>query len=166
MAQILGAPVRLGFVDLLLGLPFGLLARASGLDVSGPVLWGLIALFLALTPLASLVDAVVTSAAGNSPGKILAGISLEDRSGQWLSGGRLIQRNAILFVYGLGLGIPLLNLAGYIFGYNRVSMGTPTPWDKRAQTRVVDNESSLYRTILTAVLFFVVAAIDRAVWAF
>lgn len=150
----------------LIGLPFALVARASGLDVTGPALWWLIALFFALTPLALLIDALINAGGGRSPGKILAGVSLEARSGYRLSVAGLIRRNAVLFVFGLGLGIPLLNLAGYIFGYNRVSSGVPTPWDRRAHTRVIDQECSPYRTVLAATLFFAVAAVDRAVWAF
>jgi len=116
----------------LLGMAFPSLFAGSTL--SGPsqdYLTGMLVL-----PIVMVIDALVISQLGSSPGKAIAGLYVAKCDQERLGLETALKRN--LFVYGRGLvlGIPLLCLIGYVTGYNAIKEDGLTSWDRDTETRV------------------------------
>lgn len=113
----------------------------------GEYLFGLLTL-----PFALLLDALIQSVIGTTPGKALAGIRVETLDHGLLSLRQSLRRNMLVYLRGFILGLPILVLVGYSNGYRRVSNFQPTSWDEDLGTRVYERGSNIVRTFLTGVL--------------
>ena len=79
----------------------------------GQIVIGILAL-----PLIMIIDAIVISWLGTSPGKAIAGLRVADLEQHKLTLETSLKRNLLVYLRGLVLGIPLLNLIGYSKGHN------------------------------------------------
>jgi uncharacterized RDD family membrane protein YckC len=110
-----------------------------------------------LFPIVFGVDALIQFTFGNTPGKRLAGIRVETAAGQRPTLYQCLMRNLWVWVRGIGLGIPLLNIAAMIACYMKVRNGGLTSWDAEWNTRVFNKHSNVYRTLLTFCCFVALA---------
>jgi hypothetical protein len=86
---------------------------------------GLVAVFLGM-----LVNAVVIAIFGNSLGKAIFGIQVfEIGSDRRLSFGSALKRELKVWIFGLGLGFPIVTLIAIIVQFTKVSGGKPTGYD-------------------------------------
>lgn len=132
----------------LVGLVFpSLFAVDTEGDMANAYLVGLLVL-----PLVMVIDAVVISYFGSSPGKAIAGIFVGDADGNRLTIENSLKRNALVYLKGLVLGIPLLVLIGYIYGYNAVKNDGLTSWDKDTDSRVFAGANTPARTVVIGIL--------------
>lgn len=141
------------------------LALASLLHLIGPSIFGDDFLMdpsydplvtLALLPFVLLLDALIQFVCGNTLGKMIAGIRIETTTLKRPRLGQLIQRNLLLWLKGLGLGIPIVSLFAMMACYMTVRSGRLTSWDAGNDVRVFNKSSNIYRTLLIfgAVLAF------------
>jgi uncharacterized RDD family membrane protein YckC len=105
---------------------------------------------VAFLPLALMLDAGIQALFGNTLGKWLVGIRLEQIDGGRPSTVTTLQRNLRLYVQGFILGLPLLNLFGMARANDRLSREGATLWDAALGTRVVDRAGHILRTVFTA----------------
>jgi uncharacterized RDD family membrane protein YckC len=124
----------------------------DGLFAQHQTLFGLL-----LLPFALLADALVYTAFGNTPGKAIAGIQVvADRTGERLTFLNYSRRNFELYVFGLGLGVPLFNLFLLIANYRRATRGEWSPWDVSAESQVIARSTGPVRSWITGVICSVV----------
>ncbi len=81
-------------------------------------------------PMALLIETPVMTFLGTTFGKAIFGIAVRNLDGSRLSFGQLFRRNLILWGYGLGLGIPLLNLYYLAKSYRSAKDGRRSSWDE------------------------------------
>lgn len=96
-----------------------------------PQLFGLVCL-----PIALLLDALLYQAAGNTPGKALLGLKVGTLNGKPLSLAQYTSRNLSIWVSGLALGLPLINLFTMANQASRLSKGQQASYDEPTGFRV------------------------------
>ena len=135
-------------VAFLLGMLFPtFFAQPAVSGSAGNILSGMIVL-----PFALLVDALMQGLFGNTPGKRLAGIRLERGDGARVTVALALRRNADVYLRGLCLGVPFLNLIGMSRARDRLLNEGATSWDEPLGTWVVERGSNELRTIAVALL--------------
>lgn len=109
---------------------------------------------IACLPVAMLLDAVVYRAFGNTPGKALLKVKVRTIRGETLAFGAYVRRNFGLWVKGLALGIPFVNLFTMAAQHSRIKRHEPTSYDEGADYRVCSRPIGAASYIAFAVLFF------------
>lgn len=146
------------------GLGFGLSYTVPGfadwLDKPGmPALFGLICV-----PIALIVDAFIARLFGNTPGKALLGIYVLDADkndqAERLGFKTYTKRNFGLWVEGMFLSLPFLNLVAFMVQYKRVKNGEPATYDQRSRRTVRMVTNHWLKTAVFVILFLVVCAIQ------
>ncbi len=84
---------------------------------------------LAFIPISLLLQAILLSTVGTTPGKALLRLHLRHADGRRPSLTELINRQGRLWVMGYALGMPLFSLFTFFLSYTRVGRGQPTAWD-------------------------------------
>jgi GYF domain 2/RDD family len=122
-----------------------LLARSSLGTMRGWII------LLILLPLSLIMDTVIYWALGNSPGKAIAGIKVLEAGGRRrLSAPIHLRRNFGVYVFGLGLGLPLLSLIMLIWSYTRAAAAQASIWDRFCRSRVYALAGAGRRTWIAA----------------
>ena len=92
-----------------------------------------------------LADAIVTVAAaiplnaaligftGSSLGKWLFGVRVVGQDGRPIGFGKALLRELFVWVQGMGLGIPVVNLITFWLSYSRLEKNGATPWDEQSR---------------------------------
>jgi uncharacterized RDD family membrane protein YckC len=110
-------------------------------------------LAILVVPLLLTMEAVCYTLCGNTPGKRLAGIRVLDARGGKLTFRRYLSRCFKLYVWGLGLGIPLVTLITMLRSHAAAAAGKLSRWDESLDTRAVRVRPGTWRTVLTAVVY-------------
>ena len=105
-------------------------------------------------PGALLIDGLVYAAFGTTPGKAVAGIRVVvDGSGQRLTLRVYLKRNFEVYLFGIGLGIPIISLITLIVSYRRIAREQFSSWDLYAESRVIARSTSWVRTSIVAAIY-------------
>lgn len=104
-----------------------------------------------------LVEPVMLSAFGTTPGKALLKISVADYSGNKISYETAMKRNLQLWIKGLGIGIPIITFFTLLISYNKLNNLGTTDWDDKYKIRILYGEVGFFRYLLFAVIFFVIS---------
>ncbi len=98
---------------------------------------------------------------GTTPAKALLGIRVQTRAGANPPFGDGLQRGALLFFYGLGMALPLVQFVALVLAYRRLLQRGETRWDAEMGTLVAFGPLSPLRVGLYVViiLFFLVLAV-------
>lgn len=81
-------------------------------------------------PLVLAVEAILFWMFGSTVGKSLLGISVRTESSRQLTLAESFQRQMGVYVYGLGAGVPLVNLATMLRQYRRLKSGLQASYDE------------------------------------
>ena len=84
----------------------------------------------------ALIDGLVFALWGTTPGKALFGIRVTTEEGGRLSGSQSFARALQVWVLGMGLGLPLLDLLVPLVSFFHLRGGNPTFWDRAMRLRV------------------------------
>jgi uncharacterized RDD family membrane protein YckC len=82
--------------------------------------------------LGSLLTGLIIGLTGSSLGKVIFGIRVTKLDGALIGPVDAMARELHILLMGMGLGIPLVNLATMVFAYNRLKYTGSTSWDQRA----------------------------------
>lgn len=130
-----------------------LLEQLSG---AAPGKWVVV---LILLPFALTMDALIHWALGNTPGKAIAGIKvLAEKGDRPLSAAAYLGRNFGMYVFGLGLGVPLVGLITLIVSYRHAAAGEISRWDRFSGSRVYALSGGPQRTWVAVGAYFLVLA--------
>jgi uncharacterized RDD family membrane protein YckC len=136
----------------LIGITVGAL-RPSLLEEHG-LLWQLL-----LVPSALLIDCLVYTVFGTTPGKAVAGIQvIDDRGGGRLTFGAYFKRSVEIYIFGFGLGLPLVSLVTLFRCYRKLADGETLSWDQYAESKVTARSTSWVRTSIVALIYLALIA--------
>lgn len=112
-------------------------------------------ILLSLLPVALTMDAMIYWAMGNTPGKALAAVKVLREGGQPLSVLAYLGRNFGVYVFGLGLGLPIINLLTLFLGYRRAAAAQVSIWDRFCGSRAYALSGAAARTWVTAGVYVI-----------
>lgn len=102
------------------------------------------------------IEAILLATWGTTPGKWLLTAKVLDINGNRLNFGTALKRGFRVFLYGLGLMIPLISLIAVITAYNHLKKPNiyigRSSWDIASNSAVVVRKSSAWRVVLAIVL--------------
>jgi len=99
-------------------------------------------------------EAVFLSLFGTTPAKWLFGISIAHPGGDLLSFSESLNRSFLVFVQGVGLGIPFIALFTQLFAYRHLTKTGTTLWDTSANALVRHKKWGVLRALIcTAAVF-------------
>lgn len=113
-----------------------------------------------LLPIALMLDATLYRIFGNTPGKALLGLRVEQPDGSPLSYGQYLGRNFSMWLRGLALGIPIVGLFTMARQANRLAMGQPASYDEPAGYSVHAVPINLARKIGFGIAFVGLLAVN------
>ena len=96
----------------------------------------------------SLLTGAVIGISGFSLGKFIFGIIVTDSNGSKIGVFEGIQRDLKVFIRGLGLSIPIVNLFTLYAAYKRLSNNNKTSWDEEKEYRVFHRPSGIGQYLL------------------
>jgi len=90
---------------------------------------------------------------GTTPGKALLGIKIGDLDGKKISYMTTMKRGFLVWLIGLGAGIPLISIFTMIVAWSRLTSKGTTIWDEKCRIKVIHNRLSIFRVILFITIF-------------
>lgn len=117
-----------------------------------------------LTPLVLAFDAFVVAMFSNSPGKALLGLCVVDKSMRALPAIAYLARNMRLWVSGLALGLPALNLFAMAYQGDKVRKGGCATYDRASETQVVEKRVGLFRGLVASLLLVLLVSINAVLF--
>ena len=99
-----------------------------------------------------LAEALLLSLFGTTPAKWLFGIRVEHPGGNLLSFSEALNRSFLVFVQGLGFGIPFVSLFTQFFAYRRLTKTGTTLWDTSAGAVVLHKKWGVVRTLVVCTI--------------
>ncbi len=101
-------------------------------------------------------EALLLSLFGTTPAKWLFGIRVAHPGGNLLSFAAALNRSFLVFVQGVGFGIPFVALFKQLFAYRRLTKTGTTLWDTSTTAVVIHKKWGMFRALAcTAAVFFV-----------
>jgi uncharacterized membrane protein len=85
--------------------------------------------------------------------KVLLGIKIRDLSGKKISYTTGMKRGSLLWLNGMGMGIPFIALFTMIFAYSKLKRNGITSWDERCGISVIHEQLNIFRVILFITIF-------------
>jgi len=125
--------------------------------IENPIIAG-VALYLVWLP----VESLFLSLFGTTPAKWLFGIRVAHPGGDLLSYSDALNRSFLVFVQGVGFGIPLVALFTQLFAYRRLTKTGTTLWDTSANAVVLHKKWGVFRALVCTVAVFVVLILMSA----
>jgi uncharacterized protein (DUF983 family)/uncharacterized RDD family membrane protein YckC len=117
----------------------------------GTVGSGLIGLFIYTV----FFEPSLLSIFGTTPGKALLNISIVGKDGEKLSYGKAMGRNFILWIQGLGLGIPFITAIAMIIAHNRLQNQKVTSWDEKYKAKLLYGDLGFFRILAYIIIYFI-----------
>lgn len=100
-----------------------------------------------------IIEALLLSTVGTTPGKFLMGVRINKKIGQSITFSEAMKRTWSVWFRGLGLNIPLITLFTLISSYQHLSREGITSWDEKGQFVVVTEPMGTIRTLISVVFF-------------
>lgn len=125
--------------------------------VENPIIAGVV-LYLVWLPAESLL----LSLFGTTPAKWLFGIRVAHPGGDLLSFSEALNRSFLVFVQGVGFGIPFVALFTQLFAYRRLTKTGTTLWDTSANAVVLHKKWGVFRALVCTAAVFVVLVLMSA----
>jgi hypothetical protein len=113
---------------------------------------------VAATMLTMLLEPVLLSTWGWTPGKSLLCVRVRDAGGGLLTTSKGYARSWAVAFGGLGLGIPLVSFLTLLVGYNRLTKRGITTWDEKGQLKVTHKDLGWVRVTLAVLVPFIIFA--------
>lgn len=142
---------------MLIGIALNIISRIAGGHSPMLYLSGFVTGLL-LTPAMLLVEAVFFSTTGWTPGKKLLGVSVRTLDGGPPGFVEYGRRLAMLWLYGLGATLPIINLIAMFVQYRHLRAGATLVWDKD-RFHVAGSTLGTMQWVLTAVALAVLTVV-------
>jgi hypothetical protein len=125
-----------------------------------------LALGVMALPIAVVLESLIYSAAGNTPGKWILGIRVARIDQTRLPFTVALTRNLRCWVFGLGLGIPIVSLFTMVNAHGKAKRGEAQSWELATYSRCYSIVSSSTRTVIGALLAIALMVCARFVAAY
>ena len=110
-------------------------------------------------------EALLLSLFGTTPAKWLFGIRVAHPGGNLLSFAAALNRSFLVFVQGVGFGIPFVALFTQLFAYRRLTKTGTTLWDTSSSAVVLHKKWGVFRALACTAAVFVVLILISALHA-
>ena len=107
-------------------------------------------------------EALLLSLFGTTPAKWLFGIRVAHPGGNLLSFAAALNRSFLVFVQGVGFGIPFVALFTQLFAYRRLTKTGTTLWDTSTTAVVLHKKWGLFRALACTAAVFAVLILMSA----
>ena len=107
-------------------------------------------------------EALLLSLFGTTPAKWLFGIRVAHPGGNLLSFAAALNRSFLVFVQGVGFGIPFVALFTQLFAYRRLTKTGTTLWDTSATAVVLHKKWGVFRALACTAAVFAVLILMSA----
>ena len=107
-------------------------------------------------------EALLLSLFGTTPAKWLFGIRVAHPGGDLLSFVEAVNRSFLVFVQGVGFGIPFVALFTQLFAYRRLTKTGTTLWDTSTRAVVLHQKWGVLRALACTAAVFVVLILMSA----
>jgi uncharacterized RDD family membrane protein YckC len=124
--------------------------------------FSVIAEALLAIPLSMIWAAIFLSLTGGTPGKWFAGVRILDANGNPPSLFAAFEREATVWIVGLGFGVPVVNLGTMLTAYTELDKHSRTWWDRRLNLVATHRPAGGLQTGLIAAAFAVWIATNIA----
>lgn len=114
------------------------------------------AIYLVITVLNILIESIFLSRFGATPVKWVFGISVKSNNGSNLSFHEALHRSVLVWVKGLGLGIPIVQLITMNAAYKCLLKSGRTSWDREIGIVIQHQNWSAIRVVLITIFTIVV----------
>ncbi len=104
-------------------------------------------------------EPMMFSTFGTTPGKFLLGIKIRTLSGNKISYATGIKRGFLIWLNGMGMGIPFIALFTMIIAYNKLKKNKITSWDEKCGISIMHDQLSIFRISLFIIIFIFCLAI-------
>jgi len=111
-----------------------------------------------------LVEPFFLSSLKTTPGKWLLRTTISFNRPGYDKLTAAFERSFLVWVSGMGCGIPLINLVAYIISYTQLKHGTPLSWDKTTDCTVSHNKIGTRRTVFFIVLLAIITIISSFIY--
>jgi uncharacterized RDD family membrane protein YckC len=99
-----------------------------------------------------LIESILLSTWGTTPGKLMFGITVREVDGSILNFTRALNRSASVWFFGMGCGISIIELITKITSYNRLSKKGITRWDQNGKYSISHTEISTINIIIAIIV--------------
>ena len=99
------------------------------------------------------VEPLLLSTWGYTPGKAILGVEVRDLNGNKLSFAAALNRTIVVYIKGMGLGIPVLNVVMKVMAFNHLRSFGSTVWDEEGGFTVRHALVSPGRALAAVVIF-------------
>lgn len=103
-----------------------------------------------------LVEAMLLSSWGTTPGKYLLGVTIRDSEGNKLSFLNALNRSASVWLWGFGCGIIYVEILSKYLSYKRLTDKGITRWDQNGKYKVSHGEVSILNIIIAVIILITV----------
>lgn len=112
------------------------------------------------------VEALLLSTWGTTPGKWMMNITVRTDSGEKLSYSQGLHRGFRVWIWGMGLGLPLISFIANVVAYNKLTGNGITSWDLAGGFVVTHSELNVWHKILAIayLLGFITIAVLGAIY--
>ena len=107
-------------------------------------------------------EALLLSLFGTTPAKWLFGIRVAHPGGDLLNFSEALNRSFLVFIQGVGLGIPFVALFTQLFAYRRLTKTGTTLWDTSSSAVVLHKKWGVFRALACTAAVFVVLILISA----
>lgn len=107
-------------------------------------------------------EALLLSLFGTTPAKWLFGIRVAHPGGDLLSFSEALNRSFLVFVQGVGFGIPFVALFTQLFAYRRLTKTGTTLWDTSTSAVVLHKKWGVFRALVCTAAVFAVLILMSA----
>ena len=105
------------------------------------------------------LEAYLISTWGTTPGKWLLRIKISDKNDRYISYYSALKRSYMVFLRGLGLGIPIVCFITQILSYSELKKNGITSWDNDLEIKISHGEISVFRGLFVVFLVIVILLI-------
>jgi hypothetical protein len=106
-----------------------------------------------------VVESILLSTWGTTPGKLLLGITVREIDGSKLNFSRALNRSASVWFYGMGCGITFIEFITKVTSYNRLSKKGITRWDQNGKYSISHTKVSTVNIIIVIMIWIGIAAL-------
>ena len=111
-----------------------------------PWIFGMLIIFLWV-----FVEAVLLATFGTTPGKWLLRITIQDSEGQKLTFSKAFKRSLLVWIKGMGIGIPMISAITVIVAYSNLVKDNITSWDSEGGIVVSHSKIGMLRVTATTI---------------
>lgn len=109
--------------------------------------------------LAPFINAAFIGFTGGSIGKWLFGVKVVNQQGNAIGYRTALYREFLVWLYGMGLGIPLINIGAFLHQHSQLNKNKITSWDRDLNLKIIYRPHGALQSFLSVLGVFLILVI-------